>query len=88
MQRRKKKNVIQKHQMHDKDTGSAQVQVAILTGRIKELTKHLEDHPKDDHSRRGLLMMVGKRRKLLNYLKMHRKKEFETVTDALKLKKN
>ena len=88
MKRTSKKKVIQKHQIHEKDTGSAQVQIAILTQRIKELTQHLESHPKDDHSRRGLLMMVGKRRKLLNYLKIHRGKEYEAISDALKIKKN
>lgn len=88
MKRASKKKVIQKNQIHEKDTGSAQVQIGILTQRIKDLTKHLETHPKDDHSRRGLLMMVGRRRKLLNYLKIHRGKEYEAIAEALKLKKN
>lgn len=64
-----KSKVIDKHRMHDKDTGSAEVQIALLTERIKLLTEHLKTHPKDNHSRRGLLLLVGKRRKLMRYLK-------------------
>lgn len=86
MKRTKKKKVIQTYAVHPKDTGSPQVQVAILSERIQELTKHLEDHPKDHHSRRGLLMMVGKRRKLLNYLKLNNKKSYETLIEKLSLK--
>lgn len=73
--------------MHPQDTGSPQVQIAILTNRIQELTKHLEEHPKDNHSRRGLLIMVGKRRKLLNYLRLNNKDEFEKLNEKLGLKK-
>lgn len=87
MKRERKKKVITKHAIHPKDTGSHQVQVAILTERINELTKHLEIHPKDNHSRRGLLMMVGKRRKLLNYLKSAHKKEYEGLLEKLNLRK-
>lgn len=61
--------VIQKYQMHETDRGSAPVQVALLTARINELTDHFRKHKKDHHSRRGLLKMVGKRRRLLEYLK-------------------
>lgn len=86
MKRTKKKKVIQTYAVHPKDTGSPQVQVAILSERIQELTKHLEDHPKDHHSRRGLLMMVGKRRKLLNYLKLNNKKSYEGLIEKLSLK--
>ena len=64
-----KSEVIEQHRNHDKDTGSPEVQVAILTARINHLTGHLQNHAKDHHSRRGLLMMVGQRRRLLNYLK-------------------
>ena len=60
---------IQKHRTHESDTGSPQVQVAVLTERINYLTDHFRDHRKDHHSRRGLLKMVGKRRRLLNYLR-------------------
>ncbi len=63
-----KTNVIAENRTHDKDTGSPEVQVAILTARIKELTEHLKEHKHDNHSRRGLLKMVGKRRKMLDYL--------------------
>ena len=60
--------VIEANRTHETDTGSPEVQVAILTARISELTEHLKVHPKDNHSRRGLLKMVGQRRKMLNYL--------------------
>lgn len=64
-----KKGVISEHRTHATDTGSPQVQIAMLTTRIQELTGHLKTHPKDNHSRRGLLQMVGKRKKLLKYLR-------------------
>ena len=85
--RDQKKKVIKKYAKHDKDTGSAQVQIAILTKRINELTSHLKDHKKDSHSRRGLLLMVGKRRKLLNYLKNSMPEKYEEVIKSLKLRK-
>ena len=87
MKRDKKKTLIKKYGVHEKDTGSSKVQVAVLTERINELSGHLEGHPKDDHSRRGLLGLVGKRRKHLNYLKMHRKEAYEDVIKKLKLRK-
>ena len=87
MKRDKKKKVIKKHAKHDKDTGSSPVQVAILTEQIKALSKHLEEHPKDDHSRRGLLMMVGKRRKHLTYMKLNEKEAYEKLIKSLKLRK-
>jgi len=65
----KKKEIIDSFKKHDSDTGSPEVQIAILTYRINELNSHLKDHKKDHHSRRGLLKMVGQRRNLLNYLK-------------------
>ena len=64
----KKQEIVQKHGRGDNDTGSAEVQVALITARINELTEHLREHTKDHHSRRGLLMLVGKRRRLLAYL--------------------
>ena len=64
-----KKEVVAKHQLHQGDTGSAEVQIALLTGRINHLTEHLRAHKKDHSSRRGLLKMVGQRRRLLNYLR-------------------
>ena len=85
--REQKKKVIKKFGQHEKDTGSAQVQVAILTNRINSLTKHLEEHPKDAHSRKGLLKLVGKRRKNLNYLKYHQKDSYDQVIEKLKLRK-
>ena len=82
-----KKKVIQAFAKHQKDTGSAQVQIAILTTRINELTEHLKEHKKDNHSRRGLLLMVGKRRKLLNYLKNSKPEAYSEVIESLKLRK-
>jgi small subunit ribosomal protein S15 len=64
-----KDEIIQKYRLHENDRGSAPVQVALLTARINELTGHFRTHKKDHHSRRGLLMMVGKRRRMLDYLK-------------------
>lgn len=64
----KKQEIIKEYSRHEKDTGSVEVQIALLTKRISELTEHLKVHKKDHHSRRGLLIMVGKRRGLLNYL--------------------
>ena len=87
MKREKKKKLIQKYAVHPKDTGSPQVQIAVLTERINELSKHLEMHAKDNHSRRGLLMMVGKRRKLLNYLRLNEKESYEELLSKLKLRK-
>ena len=69
-----KKTIIQDYRKSDKDTGSTEVQVALLTARIRELTEHFKTHSKDHHSRRGLLKMVGRRRRLLDYLK---RKDFE-----------
>ena len=69
IQKDKKQSVIADYRTHDLDTGSPEVQVAVLTERVRELTEHLKVHTKDFHSRRGLLKMVGRRRKLLRYLK-------------------
>ncbi len=87
MQRADKKAVIKKHQTHAKDSGSPQVQIAILTERIKSLTEHLKIHQKDKHSRRGLIGMVGKRRRLLRYLQMHNSQQYAEVTKTLGLRK-
>lgn len=87
MKRTEKKKVIKNFAVHPKDTGSPQVQVAILTERINQLSKHLETHAKDNHSRRGLLMMVGKRRKLLNYLRLNAKEQYEELVTKLQLRK-
>jgi small subunit ribosomal protein S15 len=64
-----KQAVIERHRKHERDTGSAEVQIALYTERINDLTGHLQNHPKDKHSRRGLLLLVGRRRRLLDYLK-------------------
>lgn len=87
MKHTKKKKIIAKFAGHKTDTGSPQVQVAILTQRINELTEHLKEHRNDHHSRRGLLLMVGKRRKLLNYLKNSKPTLYEDVLKSLKLRK-
>ena len=87
MKHDKNKKVMGKFGNHQKDTGSSQVQVAVLTERINELSKHLENHPKDDHSRKGLLALVGKRRKHLNYLRLHKKEDYEKLLKSLKLRK-
>lgn len=68
MTRTEKQEIIQKYARHEGDTGSPEVQIAVLTKRINDLTAHLQENPKDHHSRRGLLKMVGQRRGLLNYL--------------------
>lgn len=87
MQKDQKKGVIAKHQTHKKDTGSPQVQVAILTAKITYLTDHLKEHKKDKHSRRGLIGMVGKRRKLLRYLQMNDNQAYKATIEALGLRK-
>jgi small subunit ribosomal protein S15 len=87
MKRELKKKVIKKYAQHESDTGSAEVQIAILTTRINELTEHLQEHKKDNHSRRGLLLMVGKRRKLLNYLKNSKPAAYDDVIKLLELRK-
>jgi len=87
MNRQQKKQIISDHRSHAKDTGSPQVQIAILTEKINALTAHLEIHKKDNHSRRGLLMMVGKRRKLLNYLKDNKLKAYNELIKVLGLRK-
>lgn len=70
---------------HDTDTGSAEVQIALLSRQIKALADHLKKHPKDFHSRRGLLMMVGKRRKFLQYLKRENEKQYLKLVKKLEL---
>jgi len=86
VKRQEKKTVIDKHAFHQKDTGSVPVQVAILTERIQHLTEHLKTHPNDDHGRRGLMIAVGKRRKLLKYLKDKSKIGYEELIQTLGLR--
>lgn len=87
MNKERKTEVISANRVHDKDTGSPEVQVAILTTRINELNEHLKVHKKDHHSRRGLLKMVGKRRNLLNYLKNKDIERYRAVISKLGLRK-
>ncbi|MEW6723688.1 MAG: 30S ribosomal protein S15 [Bacillota bacterium] len=82
-----KKAIIAEHQAHEGDTGSPEVQIAILTKRINDLTEHLKTHKKDHHSRRGLLKMVGKRRNLLNYLQKVDIQRYRAIIDKLGLRK-
>ena len=84
---KKKAAVVKKHQIHDTDTGSPEVQVAILSTRIDELAKHLKTHKKDNHSRRGLLKMVATRRAHLRYLEKHDKRAFNAIVKKLHIKK-
>ncbi|MCL5407408.1 MAG: 30S ribosomal protein S15 [Patescibacteria group bacterium] len=81
------KDLIKKYQTHAKDTGSTEVQIVLLTERLMELAKHLKKFPKDADSRRGLLIMVGKRRRLLNYLRKNDLKSYEKLIKDLGLKK-
>ena len=83
----KKKEIIDEFKRHDSDTGSPDVQVAILTKRINELTEHFKIHKKDHHSRRGLLMLVGQRRRLLNYIKDRDIKRYRELLQELNLRK-
>ncbi|MFA5028125.1 MAG: 30S ribosomal protein S15 [Candidatus Methylomirabilota bacterium] len=82
-----KGEVIGNYRLHDKDTGSPEVQVALLSGRIGYLTEHLIVHKKDHHSRRGLLMLVGRRRKLLDYLKLKDVERYKRVIERLGIRK-
>ncbi len=82
---RKKKNVIEEFHVHATDTGSAAVQIALVTREIEELSKHLKKNPKDQSSRRGLLKMVGKRRRLLKYLSESNEKAYNVVRKKLGL---
>ena len=82
-----KREIIDQFKLHDKDTGSPEVQIALLTHRIKYLTEHLKVHKKDHHSRRGLMMLVGKRRRLLNYLKDRDFDRYQNLIRALGLRK-
>ncbi len=83
----RKRTLINDFRMHESDTGSPEVQIAILTERINYLTEHLKKHKKDHHSQRGLLKMVGKRRGLLNYLKDNNPERYQVVLKKLGLRK-
>lgn len=83
----RKQELITKHARAEADTGSPEVQVAVLTERIANLTEHLKTHAKDFHSRRGLLMMVGRRRRLLDYLKRKNVQRYEAIVKELGLRR-
>jgi len=87
MEAKPKVQIVQDFRLHDKDTGSADVQVALLTARINELTEHLQKNVKDNHSRRGLLKMVSTRRRLLDYLHTTDAPRYKAVTKKLNLRK-
>lgn len=82
-----KSRIIEEYKIHEGDTGSPEVQIAILTHRINELNEHLKEHKKDHHSRRGLLKMVGKRRGLLNYLMKNDLERYRKLIERLGLRK-
>ncbi len=83
----KKQDTIEKFKLHDGDTGSPEVQIALLTDRISHLTEHMKIHKKDHHSRRGLLLMVGKRRRLLNYVKNKDVQRYRGIIKELGLRR-
>lgn len=83
----KKKELIDEYKLHDKDTGSPEVQIAILSERVTNLTEHFKTHKKDHHSRRGLLLIINKRRKLLAYLKSTSNEKYQEVIKRLGLRK-
>lgn len=87
MDRNEKKQVMAKFASSEKDTGSTEVQIAIFTAKIENLKNHLQEHGKDNHSRRGIMLMVAKRRKLLNYLKKKNPESYQKVLEELNLRK-
>ena len=82
-----KDKIIEEARLHDQDTGSPEVQVALLTNRITELTEHFKVHKKDHHSRRGLLKLVGRRRRLLDYLRAQDLERYRTTIERLGIRK-
>ncbi len=83
----RKKDVIGTYRVHDKDTGSPEVQIALLSERINSLSDHFKTHKSDHHSRRGLLMMVGKRRRLLEYIRSNDLARYKNIVEKLGLRK-
>ncbi len=83
----KRKELIESYRLHDKDTGSPEVQIALLSARIEYLTEHFKTHQKDHHSRRGLLKLVGQRRRLLNYIKADDVERYRDIIKRLGLRK-
>ncbi|HHW47052.1 MAG TPA: 30S ribosomal protein S15 [Clostridiaceae bacterium] len=86
MQKERKQEIINTYRLHEKDTGSPEVQIALLTERINHLNEHLKIHKKDHHSRRGLLKMVGQRRGLLNYLEKKDIERYRAIIEKLNLR--
>ncbi len=84
---KKKERIIKKHKKHEQDTGSSEVQIALLSEQIKELLAHLKKHPKDLHSKKGLLKMVSKRRKLLKFLKNESTRRYNAIIKKVGLKR-
>ena len=87
LEKEKKGELVSDYQRHKSDTGSTEVQVAVLTERIRDLTKHLQANRKDHHSQRGLMMMVGRRRRLLRYLGREDQKRYKSLITSLGLRK-
>ncbi|MGI6364535.1 MAG: 30S ribosomal protein S15 [Bacillota bacterium] len=87
MAREQKNEIIEQFRLNEKDTGSPEVQIALLTNRINHLTLHLKEHKKDHHSRRGLMKMVGRRRRLLDYLRETDINRYRTILEKLNLRK-
>lgn len=87
LSRESKQQIIGRYQIHDKDSGSPEVQIALLTERITYLTDHFKVHKKDHHSRRGLLRLVGRRRRLLDYLKANKIDRYRAIVKELGLRK-
>ena len=87
MRKEEKTAVIEANRLHETDTGSPEVQIAVLTKRIADLTEHLKEHKKDNHSRRGLFKMVGRRRNLLNYLKKNDIERYLAIVEKLGIRK-
>lgn len=87
LEQEKKKELIERYRIHDGDTGSAQVQIAMLSERIATLTEHFKIHKKDHHSRRGLMKLVGQRRRLLDYLKKQQHEEYKRILKELNLRR-
>jgi len=85
LNKEEKQKVVKDFALHEGDTGSPEVQIALLTKQINELTEHLKVHKKDNHSRRGLLQLVGKRRRLLQYLKESEKERYDALAKKLKI---
>ena len=87
MRKEEKTAVIEANRLHETDTGSPEVQIAVLTKRIADLTEHLKEHKNDNHSRRGLFKMVGLRRNLLNYLKKNDIERYRAIVEKLGIRK-